>query len=90
MVLGISVDRVEDNARFAREIAASFPLLSDTSQEVTRRYGLFDPVLRMARRTTFVLDKEGIIRHIEAGGDAVDPEGAIQMCSMLKRKESQP
>jgi peroxiredoxin Q/BCP len=88
VVLGISVDSIADNAKFAQEIKASFPLLSDTTREVTRRYGLLDPVLGLARRTTYVLDKQGVIQHVETGGDAVDPEGAIQICSMLKKKES--
>lgn len=44
---------------------------------------------QFANRTTFVVDKKGIIQHVEEGSSAVDPTGAIQMCSMLKKKETQ-
>ena len=34
--------------------------------------------------TTYVVDKQGIIRQIEQGSVAIDPSGAKQMCSLLK------
>jgi len=37
----------------------------------------------LAYRTTFVIDKEGRIQHIEQGASAVDPTGAVQACSRL-------
>jgi peroxiredoxin len=40
----------------------------------------------VARRTTFVIDREGIIRYIEQGASAIDPSGARQACSILKEK----
>ena len=89
MVLGISVDSVADNARFARELEAGFPLLSDAERQVTREYGLLHPLLRKARRATFVLNTQGVIQQIETGGAAIDPAGAIQMCSLLKKKASE-
>jgi hypothetical protein len=33
-----------------------------------------------------VVDQEGVIRHIEQGTTAIDPSGAYQACSMLKKK----
>lgn len=87
-MLGVSADSVADNARFAQELGASFPLLSDASREVIRRYGLLHPLTRLARRATFVVDRTGVIRQVEVGRDAIDPTGAIQMCSRLKPKEA--
>ena len=40
-----------------------------------------------ARRTTFVVDKEGIIRHIDKDQAAIDPSGAHAMCSLLEKKK---
>lgn len=40
----------------------------------------------VASRATFVVDKEGIIRHVEQGNSAIDPNGAYQACNMLKKK----
>jgi len=41
------------------------------------------PVIRLAKRTTFVIDKEGVIQHIGKGGEAADPDSARQACSLL-------
>jgi len=88
VVLGISVDSRFANKEFAEKIGVKFPLLSDFTRKVSKEYGILDDERQFARRTTFVVDKEGKIQHIEAGGGAIDPTGAIQMCSMLKQKET--
>ena len=86
MVLGISVDSPYANKEFAEKIGVKFPLLSDFTRKVSKEYGILDDERQFARLTTFVVDKEGKIQHIEAGRGAIDPTGAIQMCSMLKKK----
>jgi alkyl hydroperoxide reductase subunit AhpC len=50
---------------------------------VVKEYGIYDEEGGYARRATFTVDKEGIIRHIEQGKDAIDPTGAYQSCSAL-------
>ena len=86
--MGISVDSIEANADFARKIGVTFPLLSDTSKQVSTDYGVLNRLFRWANRTTFVVDKQGMIQHIEAGGSAVDPTGAVTMCSRLQAKKA--
>ena len=81
VVLGISVDPIAANAKFAKETGVTFSLLSDTTQQVSKDYGVLNPLLPFANRTTFVVDREGIIQHVDAGGGAVDPTGAVQFCS---------
>ena len=88
MVLGISIDSPFANAKFAQEIGVKFPLLSDMTRKVSKEYGVLNEERQFARRTTFVVDKQGIIQHIEQGNSAIDPSGAIQMCSLLKKKET--
>ncbi len=83
-VLGISVDSTAANAAFAKDAGVTFPLLSDTSKQVSTSYGVLNRLLRFANRTTFVVDKQGIIQHIDSGGGAVDPTGAVAVCSRLK------
>lgn len=80
-VIGISVDSYAANKRFAEDIGVTFPLLSDFKRQVVRDYGIFDEERSVGRRATFVIDKEGIIRHIEQGTSAIDPTGAYQACS---------
>ncbi len=88
VVLGISVDTIERNARFAKNLGLAFPLLSDETLKVSEAYGVLNPQSQFANRTTFVVDKQGRIQYIEEGNSAIDPTGAVQMCSMLKGKES--
>jgi peroxiredoxin len=82
-VLGISVDSYAANKRFKEEIGVTFPLLSDFKRQVVKAYGIFDEEGGYARRATFTVDKQGVIRHIEQGKDAIDPTGAYQSCSTL-------
>jgi len=89
VVLGVSVDSRFANKEFADKIGVKFQLLSDFTRKVSKEYGILDDDRQFARRTTFVVDKEGKIQHIEAGGGAIDPTGAIQMCSLLKKKASE-
>ena len=86
-VLGVSVDSPERNRKFAQEIGATFPLLSDTEKTVTKQYGVLMMILRMASRATFVIDKDGIIRHIDEGSAALDPTSAHQACSLLEHRK---
>lgn len=75
------------NKKFADEIGVKFGLLSDFTRKVSKEYGILNEEQQFARRTTFVVDKEGKIQHIEAGRSAVDPTGAIELCLTLKKKE---
>ena len=81
-MLGISLDNQDRNRKFAQETGATFPLLSDTEKEVAKAYGVLNFTRLFANRVTFVVDKDGIIRHIEEGGDAIDPSGTIHACSL--------
>jgi len=69
-VYGISTDAVADLQRFHREHRLNFPLLSDPDAQVTDAYGVKMPVLTMAKRRTFLLDPDLVIRLVE---DDVDP-----------------
>lgn len=85
-VLGISADSVWANRAFADQLRADFPILSDARGEVSRAYGVYDEANGVARRTTFVVDSEGIVRHIDQGSAALDPTGAIAACPVPRRQ----
>ena len=53
-----------------------------------RDYGIFNEERGFGTRATFVLDKEGIIRHIEQGNAAIDPSSALEVCSIFTKKKS--
>jgi peroxiredoxin len=85
-VLGISVDSYAANKRFAEDIKVTFPLLSDFKRKVVKDYGVFDEERGFGTRASFVINKEGVIQHIEQGNSAIDPSGAYQACSTLDKK----
>ena len=84
-VFGVSVDTVDANAHWAQELGVTFPLLSDFNRKVVADYGIYNAERGFANRATFVIDKEGKIQHIEEGITAIDPTGAEQACSRLKK-----
>jgi peroxiredoxin len=63
-VLAISTDPTYSLRVFSDRDGLNFPLLSDfwPHGAVASAYGVFDPVLGVARRSSFVLDKGGIVR----------------------------
>jgi len=63
-VIGISSDSQTSHEEFARDQHLSFPLLSDPGGLVRRAYGVKPSLGMIPGRTTFVIDKQGIIRHI--------------------------
>lgn len=82
-VLAVSTDNLPTLRKWAEELNLKYPLLSDFMRKVSAEYGVLNEARGTANRTTFVIDKEGRIRHIEQGADAIDPTGAIQACIRL-------
>jgi len=87
-VFGISVDSVPANKRFAQDIGVTFPLLSDFKRTVVKDYGLFNEAQGFGNRATFVIDKNGIIQHIDEGNVAIDPTSAAEACNILTHKKA--
>jgi peroxiredoxin Q/BCP len=84
-ILGISVDSTWSNKAFREQLGADFPILSDWKKEVSRKYGILDENSGFARRTTFVIDKNGVVQKIDQGSDALDPSGVVGMCQKLSK-----
>ena len=94
VVFGISIDSPPANAAFAKDIGVTFPLLSDMNHKVLTAYGILKKYpmggdeYQWARRTTFVVDKDGKIQHIEYDESAINPNNAVTMCTNLHNKKS--
>ncbi len=70
-----SVDSVEENKRFAEKHQVKFPLLCDTTQAVTKLYGVgvkYEDQLYSDRWTIYI-DKEGIVKKVDKN---VNPKSA--------------
>lgn len=65
-VLGVSLDSRSSHAEFAAKYHLPFPLLADSTNEVTEKYGaLMDlRLLKLARRYTFLIDPQGNIAKV--------------------------
>ena len=63
-VIGVSADSVESHKNFALNRKLPFVLLSDPDNKVRKSYGVKGSLLGLLPgRETFVIDKEGIVRH---------------------------
>jgi glutaredoxin-dependent peroxiredoxin len=73
-VYGISVDTFFTLGAFKKDQNLNFPLLSDFNKEVIQAYGAFNPDMiglkGIAKRATFVIDKDGVIQSAEVQDDA--------------------
>jgi peroxiredoxin len=88
-VLAISTDFVATLSHWSKELNAEFPMLSDHDRKVSELYGVLIPQMGIANRTTFVIDKDGKIDHIDENRDALDPTKAQTACSRLAHKTQQ-
>ena len=66
-LIGISGDSHFCHAEFARSRSIQFPLLSDLHRVAIRAYGVLDEERNVAYRSTFVVDREGVLRWGQAG-----------------------
>lgn len=77
IVFGISVDMPFTLARFKQEQNYNFPLLSDFNKEASMAYeAIYHEWIHglkgVSKRASFVIDKDGIIRHAEVLDNASD------------------
>jgi peroxiredoxin Q/BCP len=63
-VIGISDDSTDSHARFASKYNLNFTLLSDKGGKVRKLYGVNKTLGIIPGRVTFVIDREGIVRHV--------------------------
>jgi len=70
VLLGVSLDSTDSHTAFALHHQLPFPLLSDTDAAVSKRYGVYKEKMLYGKshwgieRTTFAIDKRGILRTI--------------------------
>src|SRR5689334_24054785 len=63
-VIGVSSDSAESHSNFAQKHRLPFILASDQKGEVRKRYGVPATFGLLPGRVTYVIDKEGKVRHI--------------------------
>jgi thioredoxin-dependent peroxiredoxin len=90
-VVGISADSPESHEKFVAKYELNFPLLSDTDKRVLKAYGVWKKKSLYGRefmgieRTTFVIDRKGIVRmvfpKVKVDGHAEAVLGALKELS---------
>ena len=63
VLFAISVDTVESQAKFVDEYKIPYIHLSDTQKSACKKYAGLNMV-GLAKRSTFVIDKKGIVRNV--------------------------
>jgi peroxiredoxin Q/BCP len=90
-VLGVSIDSPFANHQFALENSIDFPLLSDQTGEVARKYDVYHPMevqgvtLPTFRRATFLIDKSGKIIEESIDSEAIDPTKIVDACERTRK-----
>jgi len=85
-VYGISSDTVEDQAKFHKEQKLKFALLADPTLEVINKYDVKMPAVPYAKRTTFLIDPNLVIRNIDENVDpTADPKNVAEKLKALQK-----
>ena len=91
-VVAVAVTAVFSQQAFAKSLGVDFPLVSDWNEKVTPTYGIQYDVWRghegLAKRSLFVVDRDGSIRFAWVTEDALvmpDFDGAIEALRPLQQ-----
>jgi peroxiredoxin (alkyl hydroperoxide reductase subunit C) len=93
VLLAISADSPFSHASFAKARGIAFPLLSDIHRSAIRDYGVLDEERNVAYRSTFVIDREGVLRWGQAGDRTMVRDGreilrVLDLVASLRQKGS--
>jgi peroxiredoxin Q/BCP len=89
-VVGVSVDSVPTQSKFASDCHVSFPLVSDAAKTVARAYGVLG-FLGFARRVTFYVGGDGRIEEvIEAIGPGPHVRRALERARIPGAHDATP
>ena len=64
VVLGVSADDERSHAAFSTKYNLPFSILADPDKTIIGAYGVKMPVIGVAKRWTFIIDPQGIIRNV--------------------------
>jgi len=70
VILGISPDTVQAQAKFKKKLDLPFTLLADSDHAIAEKYGVWKEKMNYGKtymgveRTTFLLDREGRVMHV--------------------------
>ena len=63
-VIGASTDTPETQREFAESLGVPYPMVGDVDRRLSSSFDALWPLVRIARRVTYVIDHAGIIRGV--------------------------
>ena len=67
VILGVSADDTKSHKAFAAKYHLPFQLVADADKKIIDAYGVRMPILGWAKRTTFIIGKDGVVRKVFEG-----------------------
>ena len=64
VILGVSADDSVSHKAFAEKLHLPFSLLADPNKTIITAYGVKMPLLGFAKRVTFLIDRQGLVRKV--------------------------
>jgi peroxiredoxin Q/BCP len=64
VVLGVSADDGLSHKAFAEKFHLPFSILADPEKKIIEAYGVKMPLLGFAKRVTFLIDRQGVVRKV--------------------------
>jgi len=64
VILGVSADTTQSHKAFAEKFHLPFSILADPDKRIIEAYGVKMPLIGIAKRTTVLIDRQGVIRKI--------------------------
>jgi alkyl hydroperoxide reductase subunit AhpC len=93
VLLAISADSRFSHTAFAKARGFGFPLLSDIHRAAIKAYDVLDEERNVAWRSTFIVDRDGVLRWGQAGDRTMVRDGRevlriLDLVASLRQKGS--
>ena len=82
VILGVSADTGQSHKAFAEKFHLPFSILADPDMRIIEAYGVKMPMMSLAKRVTFLIDRQGIVRKVITDTRTKDHDQ--QVLSLLK------
>jgi len=64
VILGVSADTTQSHKAFAEKFHLPFSILADPDRRIIEAYGVKIPLVGIAKRVTFLIDRQGVVRKV--------------------------
>jgi peroxiredoxin Q/BCP len=87
-IIGVSVDSISTQRRFAEKYGARFPVVSDEDKNISKTYGVLNDKGTSAQRVTFIIDENGkiveVLKNLKKAEEHADK--SLQIVKKLRGK----